>query len=160
MARKAKKSKKTKKEYPSGETTEAKLTEALPDDIKDAWERFREVALEFGEQRVYASHRSIMFSRKACHFFVRPTKTRLEVCFFVPKKIKHRLIKSTYQTTKVKVAHIVHITHRDQVEAPLTEWLEAAYAVQAAEKIPPGKSVIQKARLKKKTVTWSSLVTL
>ena len=27
-----------------------------------------------GEQRVYASHNSIMFSRKSCYFFVRPKK--------------------------------------------------------------------------------------
>lgn len=51
-------------------TTEAALTDDLSDDLRDAWERLRETAAEFGEQRIYASHHSIMFSRQVCYFFV------------------------------------------------------------------------------------------
>ena len=60
-------------------TTEAALTKDLSHDLQEAWERLRETAVEFGEQRVYASHNSIMFSRKACYFFVRPKRSFLEV---------------------------------------------------------------------------------
>jgi hypothetical protein len=42
--------------------------------LLEAWERLRETATEFGEQRIYASHNSIMFSRKACYFCIRPKK--------------------------------------------------------------------------------------
>ena len=108
-------------------TTEKALTAVLHEDLKDAWERLRETASEFGEQRVYASHHSIMFSRKACYFFVRPKKKVLEVCFFLGRKVKSPLIRQTLQSSKLKVAHLVHITHRDQVEAPLTDWLKQAY---------------------------------
>ena len=41
-------------------TTEQALTADLSEDLRDAWERLRESALEFGEQRIYASHHSIM----------------------------------------------------------------------------------------------------
>ena len=58
---------------------------------QDAWARLRETALEFGEQRVYASHSSIMFSRRACYFFVRPKKKMLEVCFFLGRAVKSPL---------------------------------------------------------------------
>jgi hypothetical protein len=27
----------------------------------------------------------------------------------------------------LKLAHIIHITHRDEVEAPITDWLREAY---------------------------------
>ena len=53
-------------------TTEAALTKDLSEDLRDAWERLRDTAVEFGDQRIYASHHSIMFARKACYFFVRP----------------------------------------------------------------------------------------
>ena len=53
-------------------TTEAALTRDLSEDLREAWERLRETAAEFGDQRIYASHKSIMFSRKSCYFFVRP----------------------------------------------------------------------------------------
>jgi hypothetical protein len=43
-------------------TTEAALTEGLSDDLREAWERLRETAVEFGEQRIYASGTAIMFS--------------------------------------------------------------------------------------------------
>lgn len=61
-----------------GETTEAALTEDLSEDLRDAWERLRETAVEFGEQRIYASHHSIMFSKTVCYFFVRPKAKYLE----------------------------------------------------------------------------------
>ena len=69
-------------------TTEAALTRDLPEDLRDAWERLRETAAEFGEQRIYASHSSIMFSRKACYFFVRPKRSFLEVVFFLGRTVR------------------------------------------------------------------------
>jgi hypothetical protein len=42
-------------------TTEAVLTHELSDNLRDAWERLRETAVSFGDQRIYASHKSIMF---------------------------------------------------------------------------------------------------
>ena len=108
-------------------TTEKALTAGLSEDLIDAWGRLRETVSEFGEQRIYASHHSIMFSRKACYFFVRPKKKVLEVWFFLGRKLKAPMIRQTLQSSKLKVAHLVHITHRDQVEAPFTEWLRQAY---------------------------------
>ena len=69
-------------------TTEAALTSELSDDLRDAWERLRETVLAFGEQRIYASHKSIMFSRTSCYFFVRPKKSFLEVCVFLGRPLK------------------------------------------------------------------------
>jgi len=53
-------------------TTEAALTRDLSPDLREAWERLRETAVEYGDQRIYASHNSIMFSRKSCYFFRAP----------------------------------------------------------------------------------------
>jgi hypothetical protein len=108
-------------------TTEKALTAGLAEDLMDAWDRLRETAIEFGEQRIYASHKSIMFSRTACYFFVRPKKKVLEICFFLGRTVKHRLIRQTVASSKVKMAHLVHVTHRDQVESPLTDWLKEAF---------------------------------
>src|SRR5207342_520550 len=69
-------------------TTEAALTQDLPEDLRDAWERLRETAVEFGEQRIYASHHSIMFSRKSCYFFVRPKTRFLELGVFLGRALK------------------------------------------------------------------------
>ena len=68
-----------------------------------------------------------MFSRKACYFFVRPKKNVLEVCFFLGRKIKSPKVKKHLQSSKLKVAHLVHVVHRDEVEPPLTDWLKEAY---------------------------------
>jgi hypothetical protein len=110
-------------------TTEAALTRGLPEDLRDAWERLRETAVAFGEQRIYASHHSIMFSRKTCYFFVRPQAKRLELCIFLGRTIRSPLVKKALPSSLAKVAHIVHVVHRDQVEAPLTDWLREAYEV-------------------------------
>lgn len=108
-------------------TTEQALTRDLPDELREAWERLRETAADFGEQRIYASHNSIMFARKSCYVFVRPKKKVLEVVFFLGRELRNRRVKKATATSKTKTAHVVHVTHRDEVEAPLTDWLEEAY---------------------------------
>ena len=108
-------------------TTEAALTRDLSDDLQEAWERLRETAAEFGEQRIYASHNSIMFSRKSCYFFVRPKKSFLEVVIFLGRTVKSPRIKRVLPASKSKIAHFVQVRHRDEVEPPLSDWLREAY---------------------------------
>ena len=108
-------------------TTEAALTEDLSEDLQDAYERLRETALEFGEQRVYASHHSIMFARSSCYFFVRPKKSYLELVVFLGRALKAPQVKRADEASKSKVANFIRITHRDEVEAPITDWLQEAY---------------------------------
>ena len=115
-------------------TTEAALTKDLPEDLRDAWERLRETAVEFGEQRIYASHNSIMFSRKACYFFVRPKRSYLEIFFFLGRRLKVSRVRRVVKSSKVKFAHEIRVTHRDEVEAPMTDWLREAYQLQDTPK--------------------------
>jgi hypothetical protein len=108
-------------------TTESALTADLSDDLREAWERLRDTAAEFGDQRIYASHNSIMFSRKSCYFFVRPKKTVLEVCVFLGRTVKAPQVRRVDRASKSKTAHVIRVTHRDEVEAPLTDWIREAY---------------------------------
>jgi hypothetical protein len=108
-------------------TTEAALTRDLSEDLRAAWERLRETAASFGDQRIYASHKSIMFSRSSCYFFVRPKRSVLELCVFLGRTLRAPQIRRVDRASKSKVAHIVHIKHRDEVEPPITDWLEEAY---------------------------------
>jgi Domain of unknown function (DUF5655) len=110
-------------------TTEAALTRDLSDDLQEAWERLRETAVSFGDQRIYASHKSIMFSRKSCYFFVRPKKNFLEICVFLSRAVKAPQIRRVDRASKSKLVHFIHVTHRDEVEAPVTDWLQEAYEV-------------------------------
>ena len=108
-------------------TTEAALTRDLSEDLREAWERLRGTAVGFGDQRIYASHHSIMFSRKSCYFFVRPKRNFLEVCVFLGRSLKAPQIRRVVDASRSKRVHIIHIRHRDEVEAPITTWLQAAY---------------------------------
>jgi hypothetical protein len=141
-------------------TTEAALTRDLSEDLQDAYERLRETAAELGEQRIYASHHSIMFSRKTCYFFVRPKRKYLEVCVFLGRKVRAPQVKRVDQSSKTKLYHILHITHRDEVETPITDWLREAYDLQdvlAAAKSKPSapkktRKAVKKAAAKKTAV--------
>jgi hypothetical protein len=108
-------------------TTETALTQDLPEDLREAWERLRETAAEFGDQRIYASHHCIMFSRKSCYFFVRPKKKYLEVCVFLGRSLKDPRVRRVEEASQVKRVHFIRITHRDEVEPPITDWLREAY---------------------------------
>lgn len=111
-------------------TTEEALTQDLSEDLRDAWERLRETAVAFGEQRIYASGTAIMFSRKVCYFFVRPRRSFLEVCVFLGRAVRGPLVRRVEKSSASKLAHIIRITHRDEVEAPFTDWLQEAYHFQ------------------------------
>jgi hypothetical protein len=108
-------------------TTEAALTQDLSEELQDAWERLRETAVSFGDQRIYASHKSIMFSRASCYFFVRPRKSFLEVCVFLGRALKAPQVRRVDRASSSKVVHFIRIRHRDEVEAPITDWLREAY---------------------------------
>jgi hypothetical protein len=88
-----------------------------------------------------------MFSRKACHFFVRPKRKHLELVLFLGRAVKHPKIKKVVESSKTKRAHIIHVTHRDEVEAPLTDWMREAYELQDVLASP------RKAAVKKKVAT-------
>ena len=105
------------------------MTRDLPEDLQEAYERLRETVVEFGEQRIYASHKSIMFARKTCYFFVRPRKSALEIVFFLGRAVKAPQVRKVVEASRVKRAHVVRVTHRDEVEAPITDWLQEAYEV-------------------------------
>ena len=108
-------------------TTETALTQDLSRDLQDAWERLRETAVSFGDQRIYASHKSVMFSRKSCYFFVRPKTNFLEVCVFLGRTLKAPQVRRVDRASKHKIVHVIQIKHRDEVEAPITDWLREAY---------------------------------
>jgi len=108
-------------------TTEAALTEDLSDDLREAWERLRESVVEFGDQRIYASGKAIMFARRVCYAFVRPKRSFLELVVFLPRAVRSAQVRRVERTTKSKVAHTIPIRHRDEVEAPITDWLRQAY---------------------------------
>jgi hypothetical protein len=108
-------------------TTEAALTSDLSEDLRDAWDRLRETAVSFGDQRIYASHHSIMFARRACYFFVRPKRQYLEVCIFLARALKGPQVRRVMPASRRKLANLLRITHRDEVESPVTDWMHEAY---------------------------------
>jgi hypothetical protein len=113
-------------------TTERALTRDLSEDLQEAWERLRETAVAFGDQRIYASHKSIMFSRKSCYFFVRPKRNFLEVCVFLGRALKAPQVRRVDRASKSKIVHFLRIRHRDEVEPPITDWLQEAYELSEA----------------------------
>jgi hypothetical protein len=131
-------------------TTEAALTQDLTEDLRDAWERLRETAAEFGEQRIYASHKSIMFSRKSCYFFVRPKKSFLELCVFLGRALKHPRVRRVDPSSKSKFVHVIQLKHRDEVEAPITDWLQEAYDLADPAAPPPPPASARRKRVAKK----------
>ena len=127
-------------------TTEHALTKDLPEDLQDAYQRVRDAAVEFGDQRIYASGSCIMFSRTSCYFFVRPKRNWLELAVFLKRAVRSPLVKRAEPKSKVKIANIIRVTHRDEVEAPLTDWLREAFDFEPVAKIAAKKKARKKPR--------------
>ena len=144
-------------------TTETALMQDLSGDLQDAWERLRETAVSFGDQRIYASHKSVMFSRKSCYFFVRPKRKFLEVCVFLGRTLKAPQVRRVDRASKSKVVHVIQIRHRDEVEAPITDWLREAYELSDvrtsnANTIRANSTPKPRPKQKKAKATWKGVV--
>ena len=63
---------------------------------------------------------------------MRPKRSFLEVCVFLGRALKAPQVRRVDRASKTKVVHIIQITHRDEVEAPITDWLQEAYDYRAA----------------------------
>lgn len=113
-------------------TTESALTADLSEDLREAWERLRETAAALGDQRIYASHNSIMFARKTCYCFVRPKRSFLELNVFLHRTVSAPQVRRVVRASALRLAHVIQIHHRDEVEAPVTDWMAEAYALQDA----------------------------
>lgn len=124
---KKKKAKKKYEHHPDHyNTSEDYLIQGLDEDLKDAWLKIREYGESLGLQRIYASGKAIMFSRKVCYFFVRPKKSFLEVVIFNQSEYISESFKSRV-STKTKWSHVFKLVHADQVEGDLTEAIAQAY---------------------------------
>lgn len=110
-------------------TTEAALTADLDEELLEAWEKIRDFSLSLGEQRVYASGKAIMFSKKVCFFFVRPKKSFLEVVIFLSEQAQLPNFKTPQAVSKTKFAHTFKLVHADQVEGELTEAIKRAFEI-------------------------------
>jgi hypothetical protein len=108
-------------------TSEEYLIENLEEDLKDAWLKIREFGASLGEQRIYASGKAIMFSKKVCYFFVRPKKSYLEVVVFLQEKRSLEYFKSIQPVSKTKFAHTFRLIHSDQVEGELVDAIFEAF---------------------------------
>ena len=97
------------------------------EELRDAWNKFRTFASSLGDQRIYASAKAIMFSKTVCYLFVRPKKTKLEVCVFLPETTRHPLIKSVREDRPGKVGHVFFIEHEDQIDEPVVDWIRLAF---------------------------------
>lgn len=128
--KKPKKIKKSAKDFhrPDYRTdiTEDELIRPLDEDLRDAWQALKKAASSLGPQRIYASGWAIMFAKKHCYLFVRPKPKYLETCIFLPHEIGYPEVKSR-AVAKNKYANVFRLTHADQVEAPLTDWIHAAF---------------------------------
>jgi hypothetical protein len=81
---------------------------------------------------------------------------------FLGRPVRSPLIVRSDQSSRTKVYHIIQIRHRDQVEAPITDWLREAYELQDVLAATPPKKPMRKAApqtaTKKKTATRKKTV--
>lgn len=114
-------------------SSERQLVSGLGEELQDAYAKLKTTLAELGAQYVYASAKAIMFARQRCYAFVRPKKKYLEITFFLGESLRDERLKRVDTVSARKFAHILHVTHADQIEEPVTDWLARAY-----EEAPPG----------------------
>lgn len=104
------------------------LIRPLTEELQEAWFKIRSFGEALGEQRIYASGRAIMFSKKVCYTFVRPHKKFIETVIFLTESKKLKGFSTVRAVSKTKYAHTFKLVHSDQVEGELTSAMSRAFA--------------------------------
>jgi hypothetical protein len=107
--------------------SESELFGPFEEDLRDAFAKLKNWAIEMNTPRIYNNARAVMFARRVCYMFVRPKKTYLELTFFLSRKEEDLSIKKIDEVSKNKFAHTIRVVHADQIEYPLTDWLSEAF---------------------------------
>ena len=55
------------------------------------------------------------------------------MCVFLPRTLKAPQVRRALPASKSKFAHLIQVRHRDEVEAPMTDWLHEAYEFAAPD---------------------------
>lgn len=111
--------------------SEQEQIQKLSEELQEAWAVLKGHLLALGTQEMRTSHRSIMFARKTCYAFVRPKKAFIELNFFLPRALDSEYLKKVDAVSKTKWVHILHLTHSDQIDRPLTDWIREAFEFSA-----------------------------
>ena len=61
----------------------------------------------------------------------------LEVCIFLARSVDAPQVRRVRTASKSKLVHFVRVTHRDEVEPPMTDWLREAY--ETGNALPTGR---------------------
>jgi hypothetical protein len=73
---------------------------------------------------------------------------------FLGRRLKAPQVRQVDSASKTRFFHILRVTHRDEVEAPITDWLQEAYEFNgAAKEKPKARSQKRKAKPKRKRLT-------
>jgi hypothetical protein len=54
--------------------------------------------------------------------------------------VKAPQVRRTERASQTKIGHVIHVRHRDQVEAPITDWLREAYEHSDTLSVRPAKT--------------------
>ena len=49
------------------------------------------------------------------------------MCVFLGRAVRAPQVRRVERKSASKLVHIIHITHRDEVESPIVDWLQEAY---------------------------------
>jgi hypothetical protein len=107
--------------------SEREQVQNLSEELQEAWSALKSHLLGLGEQEMRTSHRSIMFARKTCYAFARPKKAHIELNFFLPQALDSEFLAKVTPVSRTKWVHVLRLTHSDQVDRPLTDWIRQAY---------------------------------
>jgi hypothetical protein len=84
---------------------------------------------------------------------VRPRRKDLQVCVFLGRAVRASQVRRVERRSATKFVHILHITHRDEVEPPVTDWLREAYELTDKLKAQQKETKSRKSAPKRKRAT-------
>ena len=102
------------------------LFEGRPDNLILAFDALLVGVIDWEPCSVGPSTKSIVFAKEKAWLIVRPMTKELDLKFYYPEKIEHRLIRKTSHYGK-KVAHHIRISDEAEVTNELLELLRKGY---------------------------------
>jgi hypothetical protein len=100
-----------------------------PPIIRAIFEKIISIVEDCGPVNVSFVKNAIIISAKSTFLAIKPKKSYVDIEFLLNEEILDFPIHKTVRVSRNKVAHFIKIESPEEVEGPVTSWLQRAYQI-------------------------------
>jgi hypothetical protein len=98
-----------------------------PQVIRDIFDKLTAVVKTIGETDINVVKSAIFLKKRTTFIEIKPKKEYVLIAFYLENEVTEFPVVRSLQTSKNRIAHVVHLQHPDEINTQLITWLKQSY---------------------------------